>query len=339
MMKSRLGRAFACAVGAAALLSIGLVSDASAETVEWRIATLAPTGSVWMKVLSRGAKEVEKQTEGRVKIKYYAGGVQGDEKDAVRKMGLGQLDGSALTSVGLALIDQSVRVLELPRLFKDVKELDYVRRKMWGKFRRRFKKKGYILGDPGDVGFIYVYSNKEIKSLGDLKALKLWRWGEDKIIKSMYKRLGLNGKSMGVPDVLPALNTGRINACYGSPVAMVALQWYTKVKYSTSVPLSYAIGSSVIRKEAWEKVSESDRKIIKKIFKTQSKKIRKAVRKDNKRAKKSIKRSVKEVKTPQALVDKFDEVSLKVWADGAGSVYPQKYLDKVIKLRDEYRAK
>lgn len=339
MIKSRLGRAIACAVGAAALLSIGATGEASADTVEWRIATLAPDGSVWMKVLSRGAAEVEKQTDGRVKIKYYAGGVQGDEKDAVRKMGLGQLDGAALTSIGLSLIDESIRVLELPRLFQDIKEMDHVRNKMWGKFRSRFKKKGYVLGDPGDVGWIYLYSNKEIKSHSDLKSLKLWRWGEDKIIKSMYKRLGLSGKSMGVPDVLPALNTGRINACYGSPVAMVSLQWYTKVKYSTSVALSYAIGSSVIRTEAWEKVSAADRKIIQKIFKVQSRKIRKAVRKDNKRAKKSMKRSVKEVTTPQALVDLIDETAKKVWEDGSGSVYPKKYLDKVLELRDAYRNK
>ena len=70
------------------------------ESVERRIATLAPRGSAWMKILERGAQEVEKATEGRIKIKYYPNGVQGDERDVIRKMRLGQLDGASVTSVG-----------------------------------------------------------------------------------------------------------------------------------------------------------------------------------------------------------------------------------------------
>lgn len=327
---------------AAVLAGLCLILGAStaAKAEEWRIATLAPDGSGWMKVLSKGAKAIAKVTDGRVTLKYYTSGVQGDEKDVVRKMNMGGLDGAALTSVGLSLIDDSIRVLELPMIFESVQELDYVRRKMWPTFKRRFAKKGYHLGEPGDVGFIYFYSNNPVKSAKDLGKAKVWMWGEDPIVRAMYKKLGINGVPMGVPQVLPALNTGRIDACYGSPLAAVAMQWYTKVKYSTSMPMSYGIGASVVKKDKWNALSKTDQKNISKVLKVQSRKLRATVRKDNKRAFKAITRSgVKVIDTPASMVAEFEKNAVEVWNEMAGEMYSKSDLKKVLKYRDEYRAK
>jgi len=324
------------------LAALGLVWSASATPAnaeELRVATLAPDDSAWMKVLSRGAAEIKKATEGRVTIKYYANGVQGDEKDVVRKLGLGQLDGAALTSVGLSLVDKSVRVLELPRLFKSEKELDYVRGKMWRRFQRRFEKKGYMLAPGGgDVGWIYLYTNIPIKGVGDLKKVKMWRWTEDGIVKRMFAKLGINGVPLGVPQVMPALNTGRINGTYASPVAAVALQWYTKVKYATSLPMSYGIGGSILTKKAWDKISADDQKKITKIMKVQSRKLRRVVRKENGRALRAMSRAgVKIIDTPPAVVKAVDDAAKQIWTAGVGSFYPKGDLDKVLKHVAEKR--
>src|SRR5262245_22241044 len=88
-----------------------LSSSARADSVI-RIATLAPEGSSWMRLFHEWQKHVEDRTSGRVKIKFYAGGVQGDEKDVLRKIRLGQLQGAAVTAIGLASIDPEVRALE-----------------------------------------------------------------------------------------------------------------------------------------------------------------------------------------------------------------------------------
>ncbi len=317
MVRNKLSLALALAFGLAAS---GLATT-NAEAQELRVATLAPDGSAWMKVLSAGAKKIKEATSGRVSIKYYSNGVQGDEKDVVRKMGLGQLDGAALTSVGLSLIEKSIRVLELPRLVKNTKELDHARGRMWGRIQKRFEKKGYKLAPGGgDVGWVYLYSNTPIKSLADLKKVKMWRWSEDGIVKAMFSKLGVSGVPLGVPEVMPALNTGRINGCYGSPVAMVALQWYTKVKYATSLPMSYGIGGSVLRKDVWDKISGDDQKAIEKILKVQARKLRKIIRKDNGRALKAMKRAgVKIVETPQEVVDAVDKAAAEVWKTKASS--------------------
>ena len=327
------------ALGMAAAVAGALGSASTAHAEEWRVATLAPEGSTWMKILGRGAEEVSKATGGRVSIKYYAGGVQGDEKDVVAKMQLGQLDGGAMTSIGLSMIDESVRVIELPMLFKSVEELDYVRKKMWPVFQARFLKKGYYLSEPGDVGFLYFYSAEPVKSIADLGKAKVWLWGEDKLVKAMFKRMSVNGVPMGVPDVLPALNTGRINATYASPLAAVALQWYTKAKYATSLPMAYGIAGTLLRKASWDKLSAEDQKATEKTFRIQAQKLKKAVRSDNERAAKAISRAgVKTIDTPATMANQFDKHAQSVWKELVGKVYSKEDLDMVLKYRAEFRA-
>src|SRR5277367_5811466 len=105
----------------AALLLV-LAPTAHAQTV-LKIATLAPEGSPWMNLFHEWGKNIETRSAGKVKVKFYAGGVAGDERDAVRKMRLGQLSGAAVTAIGLGLIQSEVRVLELPMLIKNYAEL------------------------------------------------------------------------------------------------------------------------------------------------------------------------------------------------------------------------
>ena len=323
----------------AALATVASVQPALADT-EIRLATLAPAGSPWMQVLSKAQAEIKEKTSGRVVLKYYEGGQQGDERDFVRKIGLGQLDGAAITSTGLAMIDESIRVLELPMMFQSVEELDYVADKMWPHFQKKFEKKGFTLNDRGDVGWIYFMSKNKVESLADLKGQKLWMWGDDALVSSMFKKLGLNGIPLGVPEVDAGLTSGKINACYGSPVAAVALQWYSKVKYMTSMPMSFGIGATVMSMKSVDKISAEDRKTLETIAKAASKKLRKVIRKANEDAKATMTRKgVTVVQTPVAMVDEFSKQAEQIWQELAGKVYSKEELDMVLKYRAEFRAK
>ena len=324
------------AIAAGLMLSFGA---GTAHAEKWRIATLAPPGSVWMKILNEGAAHLEKDTQGRVGIKYYAGGVQGDERDVIRKMRLGQLDGGAMTSVGLSMISQSVRVIELPRMFNSRREMAYARARMWGTFRRRFLKKGFELGDPGEVGPISFYSKKKITALGQLRGHKVWMWTDDKLVREIYKFLNIRGIPLGVPEVQPALAGGKIDAFYTSPVAAVSLQWYSKVKFVTSMPLSYAISASVITTKAWDRISDADKKTQRALAKKYGKKLRKNVRRQTRKARAAMSSSVTTVETPAAMVAEFDAAAQKVWCSLIGSVYSKRDLQRVLKYRDEYRKK
>jgi TRAP-type C4-dicarboxylate transport system substrate-binding protein len=317
-----------------------LAAPALADGTELRIATLAPPDSTWMKILEKGSAEIADKTSQRVTIKWYPGGVQGDERDFVRKIRLGQLDGGAVTSIGLSMIDESIRVLELPMMFDSIEEMDYVADKMWPIFQKRFEKKGFKLTDRGEIGWVYFLSKDKIESLSDLKNAKVWQWGDDQIVAAMFRKLNINGVPLGVPEVDAALTSGRINACYGSPLAAVALQWNTKIKYQTSMPMSYGMGATVMSLDAFNKLSADDQKTILKLTQKMGKDIRKGVRRDNLDAQKQMtEKGVKIVQTPAAMVDEFRKSSEQVWKDLVGKVYSQEDLDMVLKYRQEFRDK
>src|SRR5687767_164354 len=93
---------------------------------EIKLATLAPEGSTWMKAMHKIDDDVRARTSNRVGFKFFPGGVQGDEKDVIRKIRNGQVHGAGFTGFGLGSIVPETRVLELPFMFDNLDELDHV---------------------------------------------------------------------------------------------------------------------------------------------------------------------------------------------------------------------
>jgi TRAP-type C4-dicarboxylate transport system substrate-binding protein len=313
---------------------------AASANLELKIATLAPKNSAWAKSLEQGARQADEKTTGRLKLRFFFSGQQGDERDMVRKMTAGQLDGAVLTAVGLGLIVPEVRVLELPTLFKTTAELDAVRDAMTPAFEKLFAAKGYVLVSWGDVGWVHTFSTQKYDTVEKMRQAKAWVWTDDPVTRAMQKRLGLNGVPLGVPQVLSSLQTGQIDTCYASPLAAVALQWYTKIKYASADPLSYAIGGMVVRKDVFDRLSPEDQKAFLDNARANSKAIIAGIRKDNERAKKAmIKAGVEFVPAPEATIKTVTTAAEGVWKDLVGTLYDQKLLDEVLAQRQKVRGK
>jgi TRAP-type C4-dicarboxylate transport system substrate-binding protein len=326
---------------AAALSAVALLTSGAARAQEhiFKIATLAPEGSSWMNLFHGWQKSVEEHSGGKIKIKFYAGGIAGDERDAVRKMRLGQINGAAVTAIGLGLIQSEVRAFELPMLVRNYDELDYVRTKLGEEIRKKFEDKGYILLAWGDVGPVHIFSNIQLRNKADLAQTKLWAWVDDPIIRLLFNQLGVNGVPLGVPDVLPSLQTGLINACYGSPLSTLALQWYTKVKFMTAMQVSQAIGATVITKKEFDRLSPELQKLMVDESKELQEKVLKQIRADNDKALVSMKNAgLQVVDTPKDLVADFEKEAVAIRPKLEPSVYTHEFRMKVEKLLAEYRA-
>ncbi len=332
--------ALALAAPVAAPAAAQSVAPGKPRSITRRIATLAPEGSLWMNQLERGAKKIEELTEGRVKTKYYSGGSQGDEKAVVRKMRLRQLDGAALTSVGLGLIYSGIRVLELPFMWNSVEELDYVRAKMWPYFQSKFAERGFELLAPGDIGWLYLFSLTPLRTRTDLSAMKIWASQHDPMARRLFRNLGMDGVPLGIPEVLPSLSSGRIDATYASPLAAVALQWHSQVRYMSSEPLGYGIGGLVIRLEMWNATTIRDREVQLKIGRKLLDDGIRRVRRDNGRALEALKKAgLAIVETPPDVRRELRAQGEKMWKAMVGKLYTQEELDMALKYRAEYRAK
>ena len=144
------------------------LAPAPAETL-LRIATLAPEGSSWMRLFHRLSGKLEKRTAGSLRLKMYGGGVAGDGRHMVRKMRQGELDGAAVTPIGLGLIQSEVLLFEVPFLITRQEELEHVRDKLDGELRKMFEERGYVLLAWGDIGQVYLFTGTPLEKRSDLE--------------------------------------------------------------------------------------------------------------------------------------------------------------------------
>jgi TRAP-type transport system periplasmic protein len=310
------------------------MQSAVALAVILKIATLAPEGTAWMKLFHQFQTRVEQRTEGRVKLKFYSGGVQGDEKDMIRKMRVGQLSGAAITGIGLAMINPEVRALEAARTYAD---LDHARDRLDPLLRKSFLDKGYVLLGWGDVGPVQIFSQVPIKSLADLRLTKLWMPSDDAVTKQIFAALELRGIPFGVPEVLPALSTGTLDAFFGSPLSTVALQWSAHAKYVTSMVIGMATGATVLSKTAWDGISPDDQKIMMEEAKTMQAEIIKDIRDENTRSLEAMqKKGLQVVPTPPAMVQELAKRTAPIALKESQS-FGAEFQAEVNKLLEEYK--
>jgi len=329
---------------AAALLSLTAVpalaqAPRPKAAVEIKIATLAPEGSTWMKTMHKIDDDTRAKTQNRVGFKFFPGGVQGDEKDVIRKMRNGQVHGAAFTGFGLGSIVPEVRVLELPFMFDNLDELDYVRAQTNDYFTRAFDDKGYVLLGWTDVGFVYLFTKNPVKAPNDMAAQKWWIWSGDPLAEIFFKAFKIAPIPLAAPDVLTSLQTGVVDAVYSSPLACVALQWYSRVKYMSDIPITHAISAVLVSKKALAGVSDADLAAIEEISRTQLADLTAKTRVQNNEAIDEIKKEGVQVVPVDAAARKdFVERGRAAWGEGVGTLYPQELLDRVKKMLVDFRA-
>ncbi len=247
-----------------ALALYGVLSVGHAQTL--KIATIAPEGSAWMNSMRAGAVEIGERTEGRVKIKFYGGGVQGNEKQVLRKMRIGQLHGGAFSTTALAMFQKDAPLYSLPMLFNDQAEVDFVRGHMDSILRQRLKQAGYVDFGFAGGGFAHLMSTKPVKNLADMGGLKIWIPDGDRISYIAIQALGISPVTLPLTDVLTGLQTELIDTIMGPPAATIILQWNTSVSYITELPLAYIYASLVIEKKYFDRLQPADQQVFREVM-------------------------------------------------------------------------
>lgn len=245
-------------------LILGTSITASAQTL--KIATIAPEGSTWMNDMRSGAKAIEKHTEGRVKFKFYGGGVQGNDKQIQRKMRTGQIHGGAFSSGALNKFQKDADLFSMPLTFNSIEEARYVRNEMDGVLRQLLEDAGYVNFGFAGAGFAYMMSNKPLENLEDLKGQKVWIPEGDPVGFAALRALGVAPVIMPVTDVMTGLQTDLLDCVTVPPVGAVVFQWHTRLKYITELPISYIYASLLIEKRAFEKLSPEDQLIVREVM-------------------------------------------------------------------------
>jgi len=242
------------------VLLLGPLGQAQALTL--KIATLAPDGTSWMRAARSAADEIAERTAGRLQLRFYPGGVMGNDRSVLRKIRVGQLQGGMVTSSGLSDVYPDIQIYGLPFAFRSYAEVDYVRTRMDPLLVEGLARSGLVSFGLSEGGFAYLASREPIRSVADLRQRKVWAPEGDAISLAAFRAVQVSPIPLPLSDVLTGLQTGLIDTVAGTPAGIIALQWHTQVGYLTDAPLLYIYGTLVLDERALRKISAADRAVL-----------------------------------------------------------------------------
>jgi TRAP-type C4-dicarboxylate transport system substrate-binding protein len=312
-----------------------------AHAMWFKIATLSPEGSVWMERMREGAEELARRTNNRVRIKYYSGGVMGDDKAVLRKIRIGQLQGGAFVGGSLSEYYRDNQIYSLPLFFRSFKEIDYVRERLDKRIMDGFEKGGFVTFGIAEGGFAYVMSTVPIRTVDDMRGQKVWIPDNDSMILETVKAFDITPIPLSIADVRAGLQTGLINTVTTPPIGALALQWHTQIKYLLDEPFLYIYGVLAVDRDAFFKISPEDQKIFREIMGAVFKALDRRNREDNIKALETLRNQGIEFIRPSA-------EATKIWLKDASEVpkrlvetdrLSQEMVETLGNLLKEYRTK
>lgn len=270
----------------------------AAPTTTIRIASLAPPGSSFVKVLKAWSRTLEKETEGRIELRVFSGGSEGSDRDLVKRIKAGKLDAAGVATTGLSMVAPELQVLTAPGLLTDDAQLDRAREKLDAQLQKLIEDGGFKLLAWGDGGKNRVFASSEFKTPADLSGKAGWA-GENNAVGLAYiKALGANPVRVGASGVFPGLKDGKLEVVPASAMAAVAFQWYTKLKYVSSSNFNIIVGGSIISKKKFDELSRADQKTLLDTAKRAASKLDQIVARDDARAYQTLlQRGIQEVDT------------------------------------------
>ncbi|HEB67344.1 MAG TPA: C4-dicarboxylate ABC transporter [Gammaproteobacteria bacterium] len=266
------------------LLALLMLLPLTGAATTFKIATLSPDGSSWMQKFRAAAKTIRERTDGRVKFKFYPGGVMGDDKAVLRKIRIRQLQGGAIASGALSAIYPDSQIYNLPMQFRNLAEVDAVRARLDQRLLDGLKQKGFVSFGIAEGGFAYLLSQYPITTVAELRRHKAWVPDIDRMSREAIEAFDIQPIPLPMGDVLTALQTGLVDTVAAPPIVTLALQWHTQVKYLLDLPLLYSYALMIIDKRAFDRLKPSDQKIVHEVMGRTFREIDRQNRVDNEQA-------------------------------------------------------
>lgn len=304
-----------------------------------KVALVTPDGSTWTETLREMARDVKKQTGGQVDFKIYAGGVSGDELDVLRKMQANRIHAAGFSGVGLGVVLPEVRVLEAPLLFNSYQEVDAVKEALFEEFSAAFEKKGFVLLGFAEAGFVYFFSSQPLNQPDAIRSVKMWAWKGDPVAETFLKAFDITTYPLHLSDVNTGLETGMIDSFYSPPLAAIAFQWYTRVKYMLNYPMVNSTGALLMNRRIFERLEPGQQEVLRATAKRYARRLVELTRKENADAMGALTASGIQAVAPSAeQITVFKSKAAKTYQQYIPALYSQALFDRVQGILDAYRA-
>ena len=320
------------------VLSVSAMAQAQRDGQRIRIGTIAPQGSLWDESLRYMAQDWSKISGGAVRVQVFAGGTLGDEGEMVRKVRQGQLQGVAVTSIGLSRIDDGVACLQVPMMLDSYAELDYVRDRLEATLEKRIEARGFKVLKWTDAGWVRLFSKEEANTPDDLKRMKLFTSAGDPETESLYKQFGFQVVPLSFVDLATSLQTGMIEAVPNVPLMAQLQELHKLAPHMLNVKWTPIIGGTLMSSRVWSRLPAEHQDAMLQAAREAGLRLRGEIRQMGDDA-------VAEMAKRGLSVTEPTTVTLNAWHSAVEDTYPSlrgnycpaELFDEVLRLRDEYR--
>ncbi|MDE1543811.1 TRAP transporter substrate-binding protein DctP [Dechloromonas agitata] len=325
----------------AALLLAGiLATSALAADKQLRIGTLATKNSLYHRQLMELGEAWRTAQGGNAKYLVYPDGSQGGETDMVRRMRIGQLQGGLLSVVGLREIEPSIAALQnMPLMFRNWEEVDYVREKMRPAMEKKFLDKGFVVLAWGDAGWVRFFSKEPAVRPDDFKKMKFFAWGSEVEQQEIMKSLGYTPVPLETGDILPAIQTGMINAVPSTPYFALATQIYTTASNMLELNWAPIVGALIITKKAWDELTPEGQAAVREAGAKAGVQLRAKARQEVDDAVDAMKKRGLKVNKPNAeQMQEWNRLADNLYPRVRGKMVPADTFDEVVGHLKAFRA-
>ena len=297
------------------LIFLLLVSTIFSRPIIIKLATVAPEGTEYYNLLFEMGQRWQQETNGQIQLRIYPNGVVGGERDTIRKMRVGQIQASAMSSIGLAELTDQIQAFTLPMGFKNYDEIDRVKNVMFGDISEGLSQSGFKLLFLVDIGWVYWFSTEEISVPQDLMDAKIYTTGGDYVTVELFKKFGFNAIPVSETDILTSLQTGMINSMQTVPILSLSSGWSALMPNMLDLKWGAFVGAVIVDERVWKKIKPEHQKIMMDIAQDIGKKYQKSGREMEKKAIDVMQQYGMKIKKPS------DE-EIAIWNDFKDEITP-----------------
>ena len=225
------------------------------EPVLLRVGAVAPEGSGWAREFHAWVHYVEAEAKGTLRLKLYLDGVAGDELEMGARVRRGQLDGVASGQFLCQQAAPSMRVLRIPGVFQSRDEARDVITHLLPTVEEEAAHNGFVVLGAAGLGPDVLFTREPVRSLEDVRRLKLWRWDVDDVGIAASRQMGLSVVPMKLGEARRAYDDKRIDGFIAAPSAALAFQWSSVASYVTDLHSGYIYGCLIFGERQFQRLS------------------------------------------------------------------------------------
>jgi TRAP-type C4-dicarboxylate transport system substrate-binding protein len=233
-------------------------TPARADNVVLRIATAVPDGTLWAREIRTMGRDIERRTEGRVRVKMYWGSIAGGDLEVGERIRRGQLDGALSGGPLCSEVMPSARVLGFPGLFQSADETKHVMNQLAAQSATEAEQAGFTFLGSSPIGASTYFGRKPITSFAELRNTPIWVWDDAKVTVRLLKEMGLKVVPTPVERAAREFEAGHLDSFWAIPTAALAFQWSAQAQQLLVIRGDYVNGCALVASRVFATLSPED---------------------------------------------------------------------------------